>query len=55
VLNINTFWGIFLQGLFSGLIGLVVLVVTLKLLENEEINEIFSTFKQRFNLGKYWF
>jgi len=47
VFDINTFWGIFLQGFLSGIIGLIVLVLVLKLLENEEINEILLAVKQK--------
>jgi len=48
VFDINTFWGIFLQGFFSGVIGLIVLILVLKSLGNEEINEILRTLKQKF-------
>lgn len=51
VFDINTFWGIFLQGFLSGITGLIVLVFVLKLLGNEEVDEILLTIKQRLHLG----
>lgn len=40
VLNLNTFWGIFLQGLFSGLLGVAVWLLTLYLIKSEELRDI---------------
>ena len=51
VFDINTFWGIFLQGFLSGVIGLIVLVLVLKLLGNREIDEILLAVKQKFHLS----
>ncbi len=51
VFDINTFWGIFLQGLLSGITGLIALVFVLKLLGNKEIDEILFALKQKFNWG----
>ena len=53
VLDINTFWGIFLQGLLSGVIGLIVLTLILKLLKNKEIDEILLTLKRKFRSVKF--
>jgi len=53
ILDINTFWGIFLQGFLSGITGLMVLVLVLKLFGNKEINEILSTLKRKLNLGRH--
>lgn len=47
VFNMNKLWGIFLQGLVSGLIGLVALVLILKLLKNREINEVWGTLHKK--------
>ncbi|MBU4536548.1 murein biosynthesis integral membrane protein MurJ [Patescibacteria group bacterium] len=47
VFDINTLVGIFLQGLFSGLGGIIVWAITLKLLDNEEINTITYTIRKR--------
>lgn len=48
MLNLNTFWGIFLQGLFSGLAGVAAGVIVLKFLKNAEFLEIASIFKRSF-------
>ncbi|MEA2112932.1 MAG: lipid II flippase MurJ [Patescibacteria group bacterium] len=52
VFDINTFWGIFLQGLLSGIVGLMALVLTLELFGNHEMKEILLTLKRKFNLNK---
>ncbi len=36
-------WGIFLQGLCSGLVGIVVLVIMLKILKNQELEDVITT------------
>ncbi|MCX6716263.1 MAG: hypothetical protein NT077_04630 [Candidatus Taylorbacteria bacterium] len=41
-------WGVFLQGLCAGLIGLVVLVLTLRILENKELVEVTRTLHRKF-------
>jgi putative peptidoglycan lipid II flippase len=48
VFDLNTFWGIFLQGLFAGIAGIGTAVVILKLLGNREIIDVFGTFRRRF-------
>ncbi len=48
IFNINTFWGIFMQGLFSGLIGIFCGVVLLKLLKNKEIDEVWTALHKKF-------
>ncbi len=45
--NIHTTLGLFLQGFFSGLLGIVVLIILLLLLGNQEIIEIWNTFRQK--------
>lgn len=40
-------WGVFLQGLCSGLIGLLVLVLTLRILENKELAEVTATLHKK--------
>jgi len=42
-LNLNKLHGIFLQGLLSGLFGIAVGIIILKLLKNKEIEEIWTT------------
>ena len=46
--NLDTFWGIFLQGLFSGLIGIFAGVIVLKLIKNEEFESLVGAFKTKF-------
>ncbi|MAF59337.1 hypothetical protein CL631_00630 [bacterium] len=48
VFDLNTFWGIFLQGLISGVLGLIVLVSSLKLLKNKEIEEVWVSIRKKF-------
>jgi putative peptidoglycan lipid II flippase len=48
VFDINTFWGIFAQGFFSGIIGIFVGVLILTLMGNKEIHEVTSSLHQKF-------
>ncbi|MEK7575868.1 MAG: lipid II flippase MurJ, partial [Patescibacteria group bacterium] len=48
IFNLNTFIGIFLQGLFSGLIAILAGCILLKFLKNQEMNDIISSLKQKF-------
>jgi len=48
VFDINTFWGILSQGLFSGLIGIAFGIFLLKIFNNKEINEIWKSMHTRF-------
>jgi putative peptidoglycan lipid II flippase len=41
--DLNTVWGIFMQGFLSGIIGIIVGIIILNLLRNQEIREIWST------------
>jgi putative peptidoglycan lipid II flippase len=50
VFNINTFWGILGQGLFSGLIGLFAGYVVLKVLHNDQIKQIETALKTK----RFW-
>lgn len=47
VFNLNKSIGVFLQGFVSGIIGLVTLVITLKLLKNKEVDEIWKTMHKK--------
>ena len=49
VFDINTFWGVFLQGFLSGVIGIIVGIAILKLMKNEQLEEIWNTLR-----GKFW-
>jgi putative peptidoglycan lipid II flippase len=48
VFDINTFWGILLQGLLSGLIGIALGVFLLKVFDNQEMNEIWRSLHSKF-------
>ncbi|MCK5285993.1 MAG: oligosaccharide flippase family protein [Candidatus Pacebacteria bacterium] len=48
VFDLNTLFGIFLQGLLSGLTGIVVWIISLKILDNNEMNTITCSIKERF-------
>ncbi len=48
IFDINTFWGIFLQGFFSGVIGLFCGIVLLKLLKNKELEEMWRALHKKF-------
>ncbi len=46
-LPLNKVWGIFLQGLFAGLLGLVVFVFMLILLKNKELSQVWFTLHKK--------
>jgi putative peptidoglycan lipid II flippase len=48
VFDINTFWGIFAQGFFSGTLGIIAGITLLILLGNREIKEIKGSLVHRF-------
>ncbi|PIR58141.1 MAG: hypothetical protein COU71_00325 [Parcubacteria group bacterium CG10_big_fil_rev_8_21_14_0_10_38_31] len=48
VFDINTFVGIFLQGLFSGVVGIMVGIGILFSLKNREMEEIVTSFRHKF-------
>ncbi len=48
VFDINTFWGIFAQGFFSGTLGIIAGITLLVLLGNREIKEIKGSLLRRF-------
>lgn len=45
---LNTFWGIFSQGLFAGIVGIATGVLMLALLQNEEIKEVWKSIHSKF-------
>ena len=47
VFDLNTLPGIFLQGLFSGVLGIAAGVIVLALLKNQELGVILETFQKR--------
>lgn len=44
-LNLHTFWGIFLQGFFSGILGIAVIITILYILRSQEFFEVIASFK----------
>ena len=48
VFDINTFWGIFLQGAFSGMGGIIAGVTLLFVIKNDEIREISKAVRHKF-------
>jgi hypothetical protein len=49
-LDIDTFWGILGQGFFSGILGICSGYVVLKVLKNEQINQIEDALKKK----RFW-
>src|SRR3989338_1070917 len=48
IFGTTTFWGIFLQGFISGILGILAGILVLYLLKNEEFFDIAKTFKTQF-------
>lgn len=48
IFNLDTFWGIFLQGLLSGIAGIAAGILTLFMLKNNEIREVWESLHRRF-------
>jgi len=48
IFGTTTFWGIFLQGFISGILGIFSGVIVLYLLKNEELKDLIKTFKTKF-------
>ncbi len=48
IFGTTTFWGVFLQGFISGMLGISVAVLTLYLLKNKELLDLFETLKTKF-------
>lgn len=47
VFNINTFWGIFAQGLISGIVGIMAGIFILKILGSEELQSVWESIKSK--------
>lgn len=47
IFNINTLFGIFMQGLLSGIIGIIAYIVVLKLLRSLELKEIWESIRDK--------
>jgi len=48
VFNLDTFWGIFSQGFFSGILGIIAGVIMLRVLGNKEVMEITRAMHTKF-------
>ncbi|MFA5778349.1 MAG: lipid II flippase MurJ [Candidatus Paceibacterota bacterium] len=48
VFGTTTFWGVFLQGFISGILGIASAIVVLFLLKSEELDDIIKTLKTKF-------
>mgnify|MGYP000381991267 FL=1 len=46
--NQDRFWGIFSQGLLSGVVGIVVFVIVMTLFKNQDMDDFLGTFKKKF-------
>jgi putative peptidoglycan lipid II flippase len=45
IFNLQTFWGVFLQGFFSGILGIFTILVVLRVLKNIEFFEVLTSLK----------
>lgn len=48
IFGTTTFWGVFLQGFISGILGIISAIGVLYLLKNEELNDLINTLKTKF-------
>jgi len=48
IFGTTTFWGVFLQGFISGILGIFAGIGVLHLLGNDELKELTQTLKSRF-------
>ncbi len=48
VFGTTTFWGIFLQGFISGILGIIAGITVLYLLKNEELKDLAKTLHTKF-------
>ncbi len=48
IFGTTTFWGVFLQGFISGILGIMAAILVLYLLKNEELKDILKTLKTKF-------
>jgi hypothetical protein len=48
IFGTTTFWGVFLQGFISGILGIAAAVLVLYLLKSEELNVVLKTLKTKF-------
>ncbi|PIR69017.1 hypothetical protein COU48_00850, partial [Candidatus Nomurabacteria bacterium CG10_big_fil_rev_8_21_14_0_10_03_31_7] len=48
IFGITTFWGVFLQGFISGILGICSGIIILYILKNEEFLSLIQTLKTKF-------
>ncbi|MEK7539584.1 MAG: murein biosynthesis integral membrane protein MurJ [Patescibacteria group bacterium] len=48
IFGTTTFWGVFLQGFISGIMGIIAAILVLYLLKNEELKDILKVLKTKF-------
>jgi len=48
VFGTTTFWGVFLQGFISGILGIIAAIIVLYLLHNEELKDLVKTINTKF-------
>jgi len=46
--NINTLFGILMQGLLSGILGIIAGIIVLRLLGSEELFDTYSALREKF-------
>ena len=52
IFGTTTFWGIFLQGFVSGILGILMAIFILFLLKNKELQDVILAFKTKFSKNK---
>ncbi len=53
ILGTTTFWGVFLQGFISGILGIFTGILILLLFKNEELKDLIKTLKSKFWKAKF--
>ncbi|MFA6274396.1 MAG: hypothetical protein WC662_04510, partial [Candidatus Paceibacterota bacterium] len=48
IFGTNTFWGVFLQGFISGILGILAGIIVLYFLKNQELKDLVKAFKTKF-------
>ena len=48
IFDLNTFIGIFMQGLFAGIVGIICGILVLRILHNRELSEVWRGFHRKF-------
>ena len=48
IFGTTTFWGVFLQGFISGILGICAGILILYLLKNDELKDLIKTFRTKF-------